>query len=65
MTARLVDLATIPDGARVEHTEWADGFWPQLGTVVRIHGTRAVAWDGTTATNPLTEQLATKLVRIA
>lgn len=65
MKRRAVDPQTITDGARVEHIEWADGFRPQLGTViVRRDNTREIAWDGTTAHNTLTAELAAKLVQI-
>ena len=60
-----IDPTQITNGSRVEHDEWADGYRPQLGTViVRTDGIREVAWDGTSARNLLTHQLATRLVRI-
>lgn len=66
-TATAVNAAKIPDGACVEHTEWTDGTYkPQRGTViVRLDGSREIAWHGTTAYNPLTPDLAAKLVRIS
>lgn len=61
-----IDLAQITGGSRVEHDEWADGYRPQLGTVIiRPDGHREVAWDGTSARNRLTRELAAKLSRIA
>ncbi len=61
-----VDPEQITNGSRVEHEEWTDGYRPQLGTViVQPNGRREVAWDGTSARNPLTHQLAARLVRIA
>nr|WP_012476916.1 hypothetical protein [Streptomyces sp. 44030]ABC67348.1 hypothetical protein pRL1.19 [Streptomyces sp. 44030] len=56
----------ITNGARVEHTEWTDGtFRPQRGTVlVRQDESREITWDGTSARNALTADLAAKLVQI-
>lgn len=66
-TVTAVNPAKITDGALVEHTEWTDGTYrPQRGTViVRLDGSREIAWHGTTAYNRLTEDLAAKLVRIS
>lgn len=66
MTGHRVDLAQLTDGSRVEHDEWSDGYRPQLGTVIiRPDGNPEVAWDGTSARNPLTRELAARLLRIA
>lgn len=61
-----VDPTKVTDGVRVEHREWNDPTsHPQRGTViVRLDGTREVAWDGTTAYDTLTAKLARNLTTI-